>query len=790
MLVKFAKLDDEELKAIVDIELAEAMGGEVDGELSEERSRSMDRYLGEPIGTEMEGRSQVHTRDVMEVIEWILPSLVRIFANADTSLEIEPVGPEDEPKAKQEMDYLNHLFYKKNPGFLILYTYFKDALLQKNGIVKTYAEEYEEQKRETYLGITEIEFNILMEDPDLELIEHTELQTNEPDMTAYEATGKQEFLKEHDVTFIQTDKGTRIVVDNIPPEEFLISKDARTCSPKKARFTAHRTTYTISELVEMGYNEIQIAEMERGLGLVEDSEEKISRNHLSDEQTWSEGSLANKTMQRVNVAECYMLADKNGDGVAELLKIFRSGSFIETEEIDSNPFSSITPIIMPHKFFGLSIADILEDLQELRTELLRNYMDNVYQTINGTTYYDVNKVNVDDMLTSKPYGIREVDGSPHDAILHIKPAGLPPDAFSLFELLDGLTEKRVGTIQASLDPNVLAQANTGVVLEMLNEAKAKVEMIARVFAETGVREMFRDLHELSRKHGNKDEIIKLRNEWIPVNPKEWRERSNFTVLVGLGTNNRQEKVANLNVIVDKQLAAMQSGNPIASPQNMYESSKELTELLGFKSKAQLFWTDPQTIPPPPPPPPDPQIVLLEKQAEVEQMKVEANREKVMIEDEAKRRGEELKRMELEIKSAENQAKQQIEAIKTQIQQIESKSALQGDSVKNDIAAQSAELQGHLKELEIAQKQNIADQKNELDLYKAELEAQTKIALAKPVEKDTNTNKALSGILDSIMKMQDTMDRPKEIKRDKDGKITSIGDKKVSRDPEGRPTAIG
>lgn len=770
------QLSDAELKAIFDAEYRSAMG-EWSGELAEERSTAMERYLAEPLGTEMEGRSQVQTRDVMDVIEWILPSLIRIFTDSDSAVDIEPVGPEDEPQAEQETDYLNYVFYKKNPGFLILYSWFKDALIQKNGITKHYVDEKEKQTRETYRNLVDEEFSYLNTQPDLELIEH-EMEQMQAD------TG--EIIAVHHATFVRSEEDKSIVIEVMPPEEFLISNDANSVDPKCARFTAHKTTYTVSELLEMGYSQGQIDTM--AMEDIPDTEESLSRNHLSDEDTYHD--TVNSQMRKVFVVEGYLKVDQNGDGIAELLKVFRSGEFIEYEEVDQVPFNAITPIILTHKFFGLSIADILKDLQEIRTGLMRSYMDNVNQLINGTTYYDENKVNVDDLLTSKPFGLRAVDGSPHDAVLERPSTGLPPQAFTLFELTDQLKNERVGDFQAQLDPNVLAQANTGVVMGMMQEAKAKVEMIARIFAETGVKSLFRDIHELARKYGNKEEIVKLRGNWLPVNPTEWRERTNFTVKVGLGVKGSRENLANLDMLWTKQVEALQMG--FATPQNLYDTGKRLAEMMSHPNP-QMAFTDPQSIPPQPPQP-DPNMLLIQSNQQIEAEKRQVEMQRIQLDAQKAELDAQIKSQQLQVTAQTNMAKAEVERIKTELAEAKLLSDTRNNETKAQIDARTAELEAQLKQQQQIIDQNESAAKLAVEQYKADLASQTDLLQsqmkAAPKEAMGATNVLISDLMDKIDNLSVELNTSKEIVRDSEGRIISIGNKKVKRDAAGRATSIG
>ena len=793
------KLDAEDLKAIVDAEIRSAMG-EISGELTEARADAMDRYLGEPDGREMEGRSEVQSRDVLEVIEWILPSLCRIFAT-QRAIEVDPVGPEDEQQADQETDYLRHMFFKKESGFMLLYTWMKDALLQKNGVVKTTIAEEDKQRRQTYEGIAESEFAALVADEDTEIVEHTGPYMN-PSVVDMQ-TGQPTPL--HDVTVIHTEAAQRSVTVNVPPEEFLISRDARTLDVEDARFSAHYTSPTVSDLLEMGFTWDEIRQMELGLNEAEWNEETVARRHLTDEQRWIEVDTANAMMQTVKLTECYIKADMNGDGIAEQLKVWRSGDFCQWEEVDEVPFDALTPIPLPHKFLGLSVADLLVEIQDIRTGFLRAWMDNFQVTLNGKRYYN-DRVNVDDMLTSRPWGNVYVEGDAPvgDAVMEVPPSGLHPQAFTLDEIIDKLLKNRIGDFQSQLDPSVLKEANNGVVLEMIHEAKAKVEMIARIFAETGIRNLFRRKHRHAREIGNKEEIVKLRNQWVPVNPASWLERTDFTIRVGLGTRNQQEAkaIANERLGLIERLAQDQEYKAILAPADrVWEALKEWEESNNEMNPGK-FWQHPSQYEAPPPGP-DPNMELIQSNERIEAGKLQMKQMELQIDAQNEARKVEMQEMVAQLKA-------QSEALKVDIAGQKAMS----DQEKAAMEMQATRMDQQVKSLELALKEQDQNQKAALDQYKAELQSGTQLTIASmnaaagagtpgdsedaetpesPSRGPDDVGKVLASLMDSIEDIRAQIAKPRVMKvnkRDADGRPLIINDQPVSYDENGRLAGIG
>ena len=360
-----SKITDSEILARIGSEIADALG--YSDTISLQREEAMRYYYAEKFGNEVEGRSQYVDSSVMDTIEWIKPSLMRVFASGDEMVSFIPHGPEDVEVAKQATAYVNYIFTKDNPGWEILYTWFTDALLQKNGIVKCWWDEYEDYNREEYNNLDEQEFNALLMSPGVEILEHTPEE-------GY-----------HDVVITRKAYVGRVKVENVVPDEFLISRESKTI--EEARFVCHRIKKTLSELREM-YPDTEFDPMELSSGQYDfdaslwgGTNARYSYDMSADISFGSEAiALGNEeALQEYWLHESYLRTDFDGDGIAELRKVCSVGDFIiENEPIDRIPFVSITPVKIPHKFFGLSIADLIMDIQLIKSTLMRNLMDNMY----------------------------------------------------------------------------------------------------------------------------------------------------------------------------------------------------------------------------------------------------------------------------------------------------------------------------------------------------------------------------------------------------------------------------
>jgi hypothetical protein len=575
-------MTETEIRAALDEEIRGAVGY-TSSELSNQRKTALEYYYGEPFGNEVEGRSSYVSRDVADTIEWIMPSLMRIFTGGDAIVKFEPQGPEDEKNAQQATDYVNYIFQRQNDGFLTLYTWFKDALLSKNGFVKVYWEEYTETKTESYDRLTDDEFAMILQEEGIEPVEHS--LTTLPDGTNL-----------HALKVRKTAKSGKCCVVPVPPEEVLVNRYP--VSPlKRNRFVCHRRRVTVSEVVEMGLMDKEDAESLTSYEDDDFNEERISR--YSFDETDAADNPTNKQNRYVWLAEAYVRLDVDGDGIAELRKITMAGDrILENEEADSCPFVTVTPIILPHKLYGMSVADLVMDLQLLKSTVFRQILDNMYLANNGRYMALDGMVNIDDLLTSRPGGIVRV--KTFDAVKPMQPPLLGAPAFNLLEYIDTIKENRTGVTRYNqgVDADSLNKTAQGI-NQIMSASQQRVELIARVFAETGVKDLFYAILENIQKHQDQAKVIRLRNEWVPMDPREWTQKFDLSVTVGLGTGSKDAQIQALMATIQFQLAALQGGLPIVTPVNVYNTATKLLEAQNIKGQ-DLFFTHPEQMPPQPP----------------------------------------------------------------------------------------------------------------------------------------------------------------------------------------------
>ena len=663
-----AKMKDAEVLALLG-QLLENSIGFLEGTIGSERRTAFKYYLGKPYGNEIEGRSQVVTQDVLEVVENILPSLLRIFTAGEQIVKFDPQGPEDQEIAEQCTDYVNYIFMKDNPGFMILYTMFKDALLQKNGFVKHYYKEIEKETKEEYVNLTDTEYTSLLMADDVEILEDFEKEV--------EAERGTEIL--HDVKILRRKKEGRVVVENVAPEEMFCSKNAKSLSD--AQFLAQRVIKTRAEIIAMGFDKKLVEKLPSytdGFYNQEHTERELYQTESPD----TEYQSIDKSTDYVRLVECYTYIDYEKKGKPTLRKITMGGNesiILDNEEIDYIPFSMVTPIPMPHLFFGMSVADLVMDLQLMKSTVLRQTMDNMYLQNNARHLVIDGQVQLDDLITSRPGGIVRTKGP--GAVTPLATPSFLNEGLAMLEKIDQLKEARTGISRSQMgaDPNTIQKSHTTAtsVNALVNAATQRIELIARIFAETGVKDLFKCIMQLVTKYQDKSRIIRLRNNFVEMNPTDWADKEmDVSIQVGLGTGNTDQRVNLLSQILNIQQMLVKEGGygRLVDENKIYNTLEKLVVNAGFKS-AEPFFVDPATVPPPPPPDPMKENPLLM----AAMAEIEAGKEKAVADIQQKR--EEMV-YDMQKKILELETKLKIEAEKNDSAELRKAADLENTAMQN------------------------------------------------------------------------------------------------------------
>ena len=737
---KSKKLTDDEVITRIKGEIRQSLGYD-GGELSEQRRTALSYYYGDKFGNEQEGRSEYVSRDVAETIEWIMPSLMNIFYGADTIARFEPHGPEDEQVAQQATDYINYIFQRQNNGFLTLYSFLKDGLLAKGGFVKVYWEKNETATTETYEGLSMDELTQLMQMPNVEIVEQG----------MDEAEGITVKLR-------VTQNDGKCCVEPVPPEEMLISSMA-VAPLDKNRFVAHRRKLRASEIREMGY------EVPEGVGDEEGdfNAEKIERFSFDDNSQTSANENKDDANREVWFTECFACIDVDGDGIAERRRIVLIGSdhLAVNEEDTTTRFTFWTPIIIPHKLFGMSEADLVMDIQLLKSTIIRSILDNAYLNNNGRWMALDGMVNIDDLLVNRPGGIVRV--KTFDAVKPIQPPLLGSPMFNLLEYVETIKENRSGVTRYNqgIDSNSLNKTASGV-NQIMSASQQRIQLIARIAAETGIKDMFYAILECVQKHQDQPRQIRLRNQWVTMDPREWSNKFDISVTVGLGTGSKEMQLAGVQQVLQLQMGAMQMGLPIATPTNVYHSAIELVKAANLKGE-DLFFTSPEQMPPAPPQS-DPAMMEMEK------AKMEAQTKMQVAEVGAK--------VDMEKIGAQMQTKMMTEQMKLSQRAQEDKITQFMDYQKHrdEMMLQNTQHQRETQQSAAQHQQTInVDAKGmseAVDAIGLGMEKQAEV-LAQIAQLVTAATQSMSESSQLIAKAATQMAKPKKAIRDKEGRLAGI-----------------
>lgn len=595
------------------IKAAEASSyGPAHGELATDRADAIDRYLGKEYGNEAAGRSRVVSRDVADVVEGVLANVIKPFVAGDEVVQFTPRGPEDENAAQQETDYINYVVLERNNGFAVLSTAFKDALLLRNGYIKCGWTTREDVLVEEYRGQSDDQLAVLMSDADVEVVEHSEYPSVAPTMSAMPGAPMPPMQMLHDVRVRRKTATEYVETIPVPPEEMVISERVRSAGLQDADFVQHRTRKTISELRQLGYKvDDDVSDDDD-----DSDEENYSRSRWGDNE--DDDDTSDPSRRVVQFKESWIRLDKDGDGVAELRRVCSIGStLLSDDEADLIPIASFVGTLFAHRHHGVSLYDQVKDLAQLKTALLRQYMDNKYLANNARAVVDVDRVNLDDLLESRPGGIVRANGDPSSAVMPLVTPDTGASALQALEYLDTTRENRTGYTryaQGMGADSLINKTATGL-MQATSQSQMRLEMVSRTVAETGVRDLFRIVHALTLKHATKEEKVRLRGKWALVNPREWVKRTDLSISVGLGAGNSEQMFGKLMAMAPMMAQAQAAG--LAGPQEFYNLGVELWKAAGFKNPDKFIHSPPvgpDGKPIPPQPKPDPVVLAAQEQS--------------------------------------------------------------------------------------------------------------------------------------------------------------------------------
>ena len=625
-------MSEGELQSVVASYISDAIQY-IDDDISPIRAESTKYYRGDPFGNEVDGRSQVVSRDVRDSVQAVLPSMMRVFFGSEKAVEFVPRNANDVGMAEQATDYLNYILQQDNDAIGIFYSVFKDALMNKGGFVKWWWDDSITVHTHTFEGLDEGALGLILQEEGVEAVsvEGQPAPGIPPEQLQQMEAQGQPVPQVYDVEIKRRRKRNKVKIETMPPEEFFV--DAAATSLDDAMVVGHRTMSTVSDLVALGYDRDMLDDHLSDEFAFTDNDEYWARYADSDVP----GPVSAYERKRVLYVEAWCYVDFDGDGISELRRVCTVGNnyeVVNNEPADSIPFAMFACDPEPHVFFGSDIADLTKDIQKIKSAVLRGMLDSLSFALYPRTGIVEGMVDIDDVMNPEVGSIIRMRQP--GMVQQLNVPFLGKEAFPMVAYLDAMKEARTGQTAASqgLDPDVLQSTTRAAVTATIRGAEQHLEMMARLFADS-MKRMFKGVLKLVITHQDRERVVRLRDEWVPVDPRVWDSSMDCSVSVGLGSGMTDERLAVLGQVVVQQkeiLEKLGPNNPLVGLGQFRNTLAKMLEVSGYPDSNQFFKPLPLDYEPPPPeqpPKPSPEEMMVEAQlmdiqarAQIEQQKVQ------------------------------------------------------------------------------------------------------------------------------------------------------------------------
>lgn len=808
------KMQERELISLIQAHEGRAYGWG-DGVLAVARAESIRRFLAKPYGNEQEGRSKIVSTDLRDTVLWIIPQVMRTLFAGDEVCKFEPIGPEDEQQAELESSYINHVMLQRNNAYQSFSAFVQDALVSGNGYAKVWWDKKDDVRIEKYFGKSDDELALLMQDDDVEVVSHRAYpdeadekqrqqaiaqltqqirqaaqqppppqQPGQPPQPSPVQAMQQQLaqiqqtppVQLHDVVMRRKRTVEFAKFECVPPEEILIGAESRNLPLQDVDFVQHRRELSLSEIRQMGFDVPDDIGDQFGDSDPRHSQEEIARNRYSSEYIPGAGDDAvGPAMRRVVLRETFLRCDFDGDGIGELRKVVSIGNnVLANEETDLIPIVSFVAVPFAHRHHGISHHELIADIAEARTEVIRAYLDGLKVNVRPRLAIDGARVNQNDLLVARPNGLVRTQGAPQESIMPLPVSDTGQMAMTGLQWLDAWRMDASGINQAmqsgqSVDASALNKTALGM-SQQLSMALARVENITRSLAD-GLRDLVLLMHALTLHHASKADHIKLNNRWTVVDPREWVRRDNLTVTVSLGAGTKEMRAQQLMMLVDKLSALVPLG--VVKPQNLYNVIGRLVNELGMKN-ADEFVSNPQ-MEPQQPPQVDPIVqaeqVKAQSSQQIAQMKAQSEAQQAAL-------SQQLKERELQVKS-----------------QADAMAAEQAAQIEREKIERQA-----LTDVEVARIKAQAEIEKAVAIERVRLEAQSMSAGMdqQHIAHMQTIQQALQSLVQSVQAVSETVakhSQPKQVVRDQRGRVAGVAGHdgqmlhQVVRDSSGRVSGI-
>lgn len=632
-MAKPEKMTEEDLVRILRQEDADAASYH-DSELAKAQEDGLNRYFGKKYGNEKDGRSTVVSHDIQDDVNSIMPDLMRCFASPDDLVSIEASNPEDDQpyqigvnpqtgqpilskKTKVDIQaaYGAHVFFKDNRGKENIYDFAFDGLVQRVGIMQVSFEAPEPKPPMEVEGVGPDQLAKYVADPEYEILEQSEEQG--PNGPVFSLSVR------------RTPAMGRVYITAVPPEEFALTKTARNiCEAKYHRRKRPRYLAELMRAYPDKADDLEALKDKIGTDSVLWDDGRKQARH-PDDNVDPEQSAKDDGRREVALHEEYIRIDFDGDGIVELRHIKRVGTVVlENIQVDASDYVIWSPNRVSHRAIGLSIADLLEDIQRIRTEITRSYLDSLAGTLSPRTYVNLQALDqdgIDAVVDNDLTAVIGVKGDPNTAVKESPSPDISGPALSALEYFDQRKQEASGNTKhkQGMDPQSLNKTATGIEL-LQAAARTRIELIA-TWLGVALEDVFKRVFQQLAAHQDKPRQVKLFGEWCEVDPRTWSDDPAVAVNVGEAGVSKHQRLGNLSLIAAKQEQVLLNAgpsNPLVTIQHLRNTYAQMAQCMGFRDPSLFFGEVPEDFKPEPQP--DPKVIEAQKKIELETAKAQAD----------------------------------------------------------------------------------------------------------------------------------------------------------------------
>lgn len=633
-------LSDEELRALCEEEYRNSKPSD---EVLAAQRLALQQYFLEPDGNEEEGQSQVQSSDVRDGIEAAMPILMDMFLSSESPVVFKPNHEKDIDQAELETVFCQYVLNTQNTGILILIQWIKDALLLKNGYVKCFWDARVNEEREDYAQLTEDQYAALLNDENYAVIvaDQTAIMVEGMEMPVFAVQGK------------RLSSAGQVRIMNIPTDRVRISASWNSINLTGCPYVCHEEQCTRSDLIVDGFEPKLVASLPSEDTFSDESDTTLDRYYLRDKRTPTTVTSSDPSRDILTRCEHYIRADRDGDGISELLKVTiigrSGGTVIDVEEVDDHAIIAATPYILPHSPMGLSLAEFLAETQKIQTALLRQTLTNLYLSNQPGLAFNTKNIDNPEVLSQPRVGMTILKKTAEPVAEVVAVPFVAEKSLLVMQAIDQMAEKKTGLSAEStgLDAESLAKSTNFVGGMAMNLSQLRMKLVMSTLVETGFKPLMLRIRELAMKNMTRQEMVELGGKWVPIEPRNWRERRNTQIRIGVGTVQKSERMMALQQIINlqKEIVAQQGGvsGPFVTERNIYNTLRDVERLTGTLSTDRYF-SDPANYSPPPPP-----ENIASEALEIEEAKVAVTATKNAADAELKARELSIKEAELAIK---------------------------------------------------------------------------------------------------------------------------------------------